>query len=153
MIIYHGNFFVDTYLTYIEYKKPTLKYNLKVFHAFSLIFLLVSIVLTALDIHFIRMDFDDYRVIELTIFLGLAILFDIIKLYYMHMKDYMMMVMMAIVSISLISVVLRRTKNINKEDGKKIRSIAETGIVFLLLSLISSTIYHAPTFKQLFFNQ
>ena len=153
MVFLHNNFFVDSYLKYVNYKRSELNFHLKVFIIFAFLFLFTSMALTITDILFIQADLGDHRKTELTLFLGLALFFDILKIYYISIDAYIMMIIMALTSLILTFFVLKKTKNVNKENIKKIRSLAELVIVFLILSLISSTIYHVPTFKSILFDE
>ena len=151
MVILHGNFFIDFYLNWIKKIHPQLHYNYKVFAIFGVLFLLVSIALSVSDIIYINSDLNTRKTTEYKLMLGLAIFFDILKLYYMYIDAYLMVILMGLTSIGLTSTVLYYIENLNRtQEDVKIRTVAEIVIIFLILSLISSTIYHYPTFKQIF---
>ena len=151
MVFYHDIFPINIYLNFVRKNSFKLKYNLKVFLIFSVLFLLVSMILTIFDIIVIKKDLNDHRSTEYILILCIAFFFDILKLYYMTIDAYLLIITSGLISLSLTATLSYYIKRLKSVEKKEIRSVADTVIIFMILSMINSTIYHYPTFNDILF--
>ena len=148
MVIWHISPLVDAYMRYIDIIRPKLKFNPIIYKYVSIILLLISLGFAIADAIFIAQDKLLLRgkKTELLTWIGLIIFFDIMKLYYIIKRTFLFTVIMAIASIVFISIIINYVHNIKNQEGRDIKSLAEYSLVFLIASLVFSTIFHWPTF-------
>ncbi len=150
MVGWHSSSFVSMYYAYIQDKYEHLKFNHKFFKYLSIIFLLISLVLALIDIYFLTQDVTDLRKTDLLVLAGLVVFFDLFKLFYILKNVFLFALLMALTSLILLVFIYIRVETLRK-DGMVVRSLTMFSIIYLLLSLGFSIVYHLPTFHQLIF--
>lgn len=137
---------------YHQAVEQKLTFNHPIFKILSVILVILGLIVSIIDLKFVKDDLTESEGGVIVAFLILIILFDFVKLYYVLVDVFVLSLIAAIIIIILTSIVIYKLNILKEqsEDDRKIRGIAEFGLAVICASVVLLFIYYYPSLHIIF---